>query len=112
MTEAMLKSADGTKGALVSFNIRQLPFMTLWKNEAPPKAGYVTGLEPATSFPFPKPVERAAGRVPKLKGGESYQTRVTFTALTSPEEVEKAVASIARLQRADPEIQTTPMDAE
>jgi Domain of unknown function (DUF4432) len=112
MTEAMLKSADGTKGALVSFNVRQLPFMTLWKNEAPSKAGYVTGLEPATSFPFPKPVERAAGRVPKLKGGESYQTRVTFTALASPEEVEKAVSSIGKLQRADAEIQTTPMDAQ
>jgi hypothetical protein len=112
MTEAMLKSADGTKGALVSFNIRQLPFMTLWKNEAPSKAGYVTGLEPATSFPFPKPVERAAGRVPELKGEESYQTRVTFTALTSRGEIEEAVASIAGLQRADPEIQTTPMDAE
>ena len=62
MTEALLKSADGTKGALVSFNVRQLPFMTLWKNEAPSKAGYVTGLEPGTSFPLPKPVERAAGR--------------------------------------------------
>ena len=110
MTEALLKSADGRNGALVSFNVRQLPFMTLWKNEAPSKAGYVTGLEPATSFPFPKPVERAAGRVPKLEAGESYQTRVTFTALSSQEEVEEAVVSIARLQRADPEIQTTPMD--
>ena len=53
MTEALLKSADGTKGAFVSFNVRELPFMTLWKNEAPSKAGYVTGLEPGTSFPFP-----------------------------------------------------------
>lgn len=110
MTEALLKSADGTKGALVSFSVRQLPFMTLWKNEAPSKAGYVTGLEPATSFPFPKPVERAAGRVPKLQGGESYQSRVTFTALSSKGEVEAAVSSIARLQRADPEVQITPMD--
>ena len=112
MTEALLKSADGTKGALVSFNIRQLPFMTLWKNEAPSKAGYVTGLEPATSFPLPKPVERAAGRIPKLNGGESYQMHVTFSALVSAEEVENAVASIGRLQRADPEVQISPMDAE
>ena len=41
MTDALLKSADGTKGALVSFNIRELPFMTLWKNEAPAKSGTV-----------------------------------------------------------------------
>jgi len=111
MTQALLKSADGTKGALVSFNIRQLPFMTLWKNEAPAKSGYVTGMEPGTSFPFPKPVERAAGRIPKLKGGESYQTKVTFSALTSGEEVENAVGSIRKLQRADPEVQISPMDA-
>jgi hypothetical protein len=109
MTDALLKSADGTKGALVSFNIRELPFMTLWKNEAPAKSGYVTGLEPATSFPLPKPVERNAGRVPKLNGGESYCSKVTFSALISGEEVENAVASIGRLRRADPEIQILPM---
>lgn len=111
MTEALLKSGDGKKGALVSFNIRQLPFMTLWKNEASLKSGYVTGLEPGTSFPLPKPVERAAGRIPKLKAGENYQTKVTFSALASGEEVENAVGSIARLQRADPEVQISPMDA-
>lgn len=108
MTEALLKSADGTKGALVSFNVRQLPCMTLWKNEAPSKAGYVTGLEPGTSFPFPKPVERAAGRIPKLQGEESYTTKVTFSALVSGEEVEIAASSIRRLQRADPEVEISP----
>jgi hypothetical protein len=111
-TEALLKSAEGTKGVLVSFNVRQLPFLTLWKNEAPSKAGYVTGLEPGTSFPMPKPVERAAGRLRKLNGGESHQMHVTFRALVSSEEVEDAVASIGRLQRADPEVQISPLDAE
>ena len=112
MTEAMLRSADGTKGALVSFNVRQLPFMTLWKNEAPSKAGYVTGLEPGTSFPLPKPAERAAGRIRKLNGGESHHAKVTFRALVAREEVEDAADSIRRLQRADPEVQITPMDAQ
>jgi hypothetical protein len=112
MTAALLKSADGTKGAMVSFDVRNLPFMTLWKNEAPSKAGYVTGLEPGTSFPFPKPVERAAARVPRLNGGESYQTKLAFSALVSGEEVEHAEGLIRRLQRADPEVQITPMDAD
>ena len=112
MTEAMLKSADGTKGALVSFNVRQLPFMTLWKNEAPSRAGYVTGLEPGTSFPLPKPAERAAGRIPKLNGGESHHAKVTFRALVAREEVEDAADSIRRLQRADPQVQITPLDAQ
>jgi hypothetical protein len=108
----MLRSADGTKGALVSFNVRQLPFMTLWKNEAPSKAGYVTGLEPGTSFPLPKPAERAAGRIRKLNGGESHHAKVTFRALVAREEVEDAADSIRRLQRADPEVQITPLDAQ
>jgi hypothetical protein len=109
LTETLLKSPDGTKGALLSFNIRELPFMTLWKNEAPSKAGYVTGLEPGTSFPYPKPIERAAGRVPKLSGGESYHTKVTFKALVSGDEVESAVTSISKLQQADPEVQKSPL---
>jgi Domain of unknown function (DUF4432) len=112
LTEAMLRSADGTKGALVSFNVRQLPFMTLWKNEAPSKAGYVTGLEPGTSFPLPKPAERAAGRIRKLNGGESHHAKVTFRALVARGEVEDAADSIRRLQRADPEVQITPLDAQ
>ena len=94
MTQALLKSADGARGALVSINVRELPFMTLWKNAASPQAGYVTGLEPSTSFPLPKPIERVAGRIPKLKGRESYRTKVTFTGLVSGEEVESAEGSI------------------
>ena len=109
LTEALLKSADGTKGALSTFNIHELPFMTLWKNEAPSKAGYVTGLEPGTSFPYPKPIERAAGRVPKLVGGESYHTKVTFRALVSGDEVGSAVASIGELQKASPEVAKSPL---
>ena len=38
LTEALLKSADATKGALLSFSVHELPFMTLWKNEAPSRA--------------------------------------------------------------------------
>jgi hypothetical protein len=110
VTEALLKSGDGNMGALVSFNIRQLPFMTLWKNEAPSKAGYVTGMEPGTSFPFPKPVERAAGRIVKLGDGESHEAKVRFKALCSAEEVETATSSIRKLQAADPEVQTSPLE--
>jgi hypothetical protein len=109
LTDALLKSPHGTKGALLSFNIRELPFMTLWKNEAPSKTGYVTGLEPGTSFPYPKPIERTAGRVPKLNGGESYRSRVTFRGLISGEEVQRAEDSIRKLQKAAPEVQRTPL---
>jgi Domain of unknown function (DUF4432) len=109
-TETALRSPDGSKAALVSFNVQQLPFMVLWKNEAPAKSGYVTGLEPATGFPYPKPVERAAGRVPKLIAGEPYRAQVTITALTSPEEVQNAVKRINALQQAEPEVAKTPLN--
>jgi hypothetical protein len=112
MTEALLKSPDGTKGALLSFNLRELPFMTLWKNEAPSKTGYVTGLEPGTCFPYPKPVERAAGRVTKLEGGVSYHTKITYSALVSRDEVQEAVDRIKSLQQSDPEVAKTPLHSD
>lgn len=112
MTEVLLKSPDGTKGATLSFNIRELPFTTLWKNEAPAKTGYVTGLEPATSYPHPKPVERAAGRVPKLDGGASYHSKVTFSALVSRDEVQDAVGRIKKLQQTDPAVANTPLKSD
>jgi hypothetical protein len=85
ITQAMLKSPDGKRGALLSFSLRELPFMTLWKNEAPSKTGYVTGLEPSTSYPLARPIERAAGRLQNLKGGESYHSKVSIRALVSEE---------------------------
>jgi hypothetical protein len=112
MTEVLLKSPDGTKGATLSFNIRELPFTTLWKNEAPAKTGYVTGLEPATSYPHPKPVERAAGRVPKLDGGASYHSKVTFSALVSRDEVQDAVGRIKKLQQTYPAVANTPLKSD
>ena len=109
MTEVLLKSPDGAKGAAISFNIGELPYLSLWKNEAPLKTGYVTGLEPATSYPYPKPVERSAGRVPTLAGGESYHSRVTFRALVSAKEVQQAINRIKGLQKASPEVRGTPL---
>jgi hypothetical protein len=107
-TKAMLKSPDGSNGVLMSFDTKGLPYMSLWKNEITPKAGYVTGLEPGTGFPNPRPVERAAGRVPKLKGGESYRVHLAIAALTGKAEVAQAAAAIAALAVSPPVISKTP----
>ncbi|HET7085686.1 MAG TPA: aldose 1-epimerase family protein [Rhizomicrobium sp.] len=107
-TKAMLKSPDGTAGVLMSFDTKGLPYMSLWKNEITPKAGYVTGLEPGTGFPNPRPVERAAGRVPKLKGGESYQVHLAITALTGKAEVADAARAIQALAASPPVISNKP----
>lgn len=107
-TKAMLKSPDGTQGVLMRFDIHGLPYMSLWKNEITPKAGYVTGLEPGTGFPNPRTVERAAGRVPKLNGGGSYHVHLAISALSSKSEVADAARAIQALAAASPVISKTP----
>jgi hypothetical protein len=108
-TKAMLKAPGGSRGALMTFDIKGLPNMSLWKNEAAAKTGYVTGLEPGTGYPYHRAVERAAGRVPLLKAGEDYHIHLAIRALTSKAEVDSAAAAIAKLAPPDPVIQKTPL---
>ena len=58
------------------------------------KDGYVVGLEPATSFPQHRSKERAAGRVPTLAPGRSWQVRWSIEVYDNAEEVAKAVAKV------------------
>ncbi|QND54733.1 aldose 1-epimerase family protein (plasmid) [Phyllobacterium sp. 628] len=109
-TSTMLKSADGTKAAVMDFNIKELPAFSLWKNEAPSRTGYVTGLEPATNFPYPRPVERSAGRLNVLRGGESHHATLVVRALTSKTEVTAAAEAIAKLQKSEPAVLKTPLN--
>jgi len=107
-TKAMLKSSDGTQGVLMQFDTRGLPYMSLWKNEVTAKGGYVTGLEPGTGFPNARPVERAAGRVPKLAGGQSHHVHLVITALTSKAEVDAATRAVHALATSQPIISQKP----
>jgi hypothetical protein len=108
MTKAMLKSPQGDMGVLMTFDTKGLPYMSLWKNEVTSKAGYVTGLEPGTGFPNPRPVERSAGRVPILKGGETYRVHLAIEALTNKAAVARAATDIQALAAAPPIVTTTP----
>jgi Domain of unknown function (DUF4432) len=108
-TEALLKSPDGQWGVSVSYSTKELPYLTLWKNEAPLRNGYVTGMEPATSYPCPRPFERSAGRLPTLRPGESHRSRVTIRALQKADEVAEAEARIKNLQHELANVQRTPM---
>ena len=107
MTKAMLKSPGGGRGVLMSFDTHGLPYMSLWKNEVTTKGGYVTGLEPGTGFPNTRPEERAAGRVPILKGGEVYRTHLSIAGLTSKSEVDQAAAAIQALASSPPVVDKT-----
>jgi hypothetical protein len=108
-TQVLLQAPDGKSGALVAFNVQQLPYFTLWKNEAPLKTGYVTGLEPATSYPFHRTEERKAGRLAKLAPDETHNAKVTIKALLTESEVQAAVRKISELQREPPRVEAKAM---
>lgn len=98
-TMAMLRNASGDLASLLRFTLKDFPCFTLWKNTAGMADGYVTGLEPATSYPNVRRFEREQGRVITLEGGESRKTRITIEALEGKQAVKAAEAEIAALQK-------------
>ncbi len=62
-TLALLKARGDRKAVVLRFQTSQLPCFTLWKNTRGLREGYVTGLEPATNYPNPRPFEESRGRV-------------------------------------------------
>ena len=108
-SRVMLSNADGDRAASISWSVRQLPYLTIWKNTAAVEDGYVTGLEPATGFPFNRKVEREAGRVPRLSPGETRTFELEFGLHVGKEAVREVARSIAVIQgdRA-PEIRSAP----
>ncbi len=99
-TLALLRNRDGDKAVALRFSTAQLTCFTLWKNTRGPLEGYVTGLEPGTNYPNPKPFERQHGRVITLDPGASYVAETTLELLDTPESVAAAEAEVAALQAA------------
>lgn len=97
-TKVILKSADSTSAAVVRFNIRELPYFTIWKNMVASADGYVTGLEPATNLPNPKSFEAEQGRVIQLAPEETWTATVSVDWLTTTENVAENEADIERLK--------------
>ncbi|MCC5834325.1 MAG: aldose 1-epimerase family protein [Opitutales bacterium] len=99
-TMAMLRNAKGDLASVIRYKLKDFPCFALWKNTAARADGYVTGLEPGTSFPNARNFERRKGRVPTLKGGQSRSTSLTVEALDSKKTVRAAEAEIKTLQKA------------
>ena len=76
-TLVMLRNHEGDKGVVLEFRTDQLPAFTLWKNTAGLRDGYVTGLEPGTNYPNPRPFEQARNRVVRLPVDGRYVTETT-----------------------------------
>ncbi len=110
-TLAMLRNAAGDKGVVLRFRKDQLPAFTLWKNTGGLRDGYVTGLEPGTNYPNPRPIEKERGRVVTLPPGGRYVAETVLEILATAEEVAAVEAEVGRIRgNAAPTIHRTPTE--
>jgi hypothetical protein len=98
----MLRNAAGDRAVSMGFAVAELPYVTLWKNLTALEEGYVTGLEPGTGFPYTRRLEREAGRVPKLKPGETRRFAIDIGLHASAGEVRATDDRIKRIQDGRP----------
>lgn len=97
-TLVALVNAAGDRGVALRYDTSTLPSFTLWKNTDTLKEGYVTGLEPGTSFCYPRAVERSAGRVPKLAPGARVSFELAWRVLRDTAAVEATKQEVAQIQ--------------
>jgi len=88
-----------SKGIAISYDVKSLPYLSVWKNEDTVKNGYVTGIEPGTSFPPNRRVERKAGRLATIEPNETRVFEMRYTMLSKPGEVSAAARDIQKLVR-------------
>ena len=70
----------------------------LAKNTDTANQGYVTGIEPGTNYAYPVRIEREQGRVRQLQPGESVEFTLTYTLLSSADEVQQAEREVQEIQ--------------
>lgn len=93
-SEAMIRNKAGDRGVAIRYDTRQLPVLTLWKNTDTLKQGYVSGIEPGTSYAYPRQIERKQGRVRTLAPGADQVFDLEYRFLTTADEVAGAGAEI------------------
>lgn len=97
-TLAVLNNRAGNAGVAVGYNTRQLPVLTLWKNTDTRAQGYVTGIEPGTSYAYSTKYQRPLGLVPKIQPGETKTFDLTYRLLQNADEVKQALAQVEKIQ--------------
>ncbi|WP_061288180.1 aldose 1-epimerase family protein [Azotobacter vinelandii] len=109
-TLAVLHNQAGDRGVRVDYNVRQLPVLSLWKNTDTAGQGYVTGLEPGTSFSYNRRFQRPLGLVPSIGPKEQRRFRVGFALLADKAAVERAVQRVEEVQAGRPtEVREAPL---
>jgi hypothetical protein len=94
----MLRNRAADKAVVLRFDSDQLPCFTIWKNTAGSRDGYVTGLEPATNYPNPRPFEKARNRIVTLPVDGRYVVETILEVLTTSVAVAAAQSEIEALQ--------------
>lgn len=97
----VLHNSSADKGVSVGYNVKQLPVLTLWKNTDTEEQGYVTGIEPGTSYAYNTKYQRSLGLVPTIKAGESKHFDVVYTVLTDAKEVTDALKHVDSIQNGE-----------
>jgi hypothetical protein len=95
---ALLTNAAGDQATSIRWNVTELPYLTVWKNTASQEDGYVTGIEPATSYPFNRKVERKYGRVPRISPGDTRSFTLNFGIHLGKESVDELIAEATQMQ--------------
>jgi hypothetical protein len=109
-TLAVLHNAAGDLGVSLGFNIQQLPVFSLWKNTDTIGQGYVTGLEPGTSWAYNRSYQRALNRVPTIGPKEQRHFDITYTFLADKSSVDSALQKVQKIQHDRPtEVRKTPL---
>ncbi|WP_350563219.1 DUF4432 family protein, partial [Psychrobacter sp. CAL346-MNA-CIBAN-0220] len=78
-TLTVLHNKAGSLGVSVGFNTQTLPVFSLWKNTDTQGQGYVTGLEPGTSFSYNRRYQRPLNLVPTIGAKEHKQFRISYS---------------------------------
>jgi uncharacterized protein DUF4432 len=111
-TLAVLHNAAGNLGISLAFNINELPVFSLWKNTDTMGQGYVTGLEPGTSWAYNRSYQRALNRVPTIGPKEQRRFDITYTFLPDKAAVDQALQRVQTIQHQRPtEMHETPLVA-
>jgi hypothetical protein len=109
-TQVLVKHPEGSRAVALGFHVRQLPWLTQWQNLAAEEDGYVTGIEPGTNFPNPRPFEEQHGRVVRLEPGAEWEADVALDWLVGREAIAAAETRIAEIQGSTaPEVHDQPL---
>lgn len=109
-TLTLLHNRSAELGVTVGFNTRELPVFSLWKNTDTEKQGYVTGLEPGTSYSYNRAYQRPLGLVPTIEPGEQKHFHVSYELLVDKAAVADARSRIESIQAGRPtEVNEKPM---